>query len=505
MRCAAILALFVTGGVAAAQSPVVIQLRDAGPGVAPSMLAHELSRPYRAISPASSRYILPRDSSSDRTLIILGRDAVIEGHVQGDVVVISGDLYMHPGGRISGRALSIGGGVYESSLASIGIDATTFDELTYAITPVSGGYALDYRPSQSRQPSALTLPGTFGFRIPSYDRSNGLSVRFGPRYGVPGTKLTLFPSVAYRSQLGKVDPSLIAIDSIDRRTAIRAVVERDTRSNEAWISSDLVNSADFLAAGEDNRNYYRADRAELTLSRRWESTNGQLTPFIGGQLERASTVRPGLGAAGGPWTFFGRHDPDDALRLNPSVDDGNSVSALAGARWDWQRNDVVARVNGRLETGTGPASCLDRCDDRSTFTQLTLDGSVRFPTFGSQSFRFDGHAVASGGSGDTPRQRWVYLGGSGSLPTLDVLSLGGDQLFYADFRYNIPIERIEIPFVGPPTFTLREAIGGADLGRFPALHQATGFRVSASIAYFEWLVDPVTRRGHAGVGISLSR
>src|SRR6185437_9745483 len=49
-----------------------------------------------------------------------------------------------------------------------------------------------------------------------------------------------------------------------------------------------------------------------------------------------------------------------------------------------------------------------------------------FPTFATQHFAFHAHGVLT--AGDTaPPQRFAYLGGAGTLPTLDVLSLGGDH------------------------------------------------------------------------------
>jgi hypothetical protein len=512
-RAAAVLALSViAGGIGAgagagaanAQTPL-IQLRDAGPGEGPELLARELARPYRVVAPAGTRYTLARDSTFSRTVIVLGRDVVVEGKVHGDVVVIAGDLYMHPGGVIDGRSIAIGGGVYESTLASIAAGPTTFGDFTYAIAPTASGFALDYQPFRTGDDAALTWPGFYGFRLPTYDRSNGLSLRAGPRYQIPHTGLIIAPTAAYRSQLGRIDPSIVIVDSLGRRTSVQLVAERSTLSNDEWIWSDLVNSAGFIAAGEDARNYYRASRAELTVGRRWETANGELAPFVGALVERARSVRPGFDADGGPWTLFGRHDRDDALRPNPAIDAGTTSSGIAGARWRWEDSGISAHGAARLELGRTDLDCAG-CDavGSSSFGQLTMDAGVGFPTFGSQSVTVFGHGVLSS-LGAVPRQRFVYLGGGGTLPTLDMLSLGGDELLYLDFRYNIPIERVEIPFVGPPVVTLREAVGGVDIGRFPTLHQAAGVRLSGGFLYVEYLVDPAARRGHAGFGISLRR
>ena len=396
--------------------------------------------------------------------------------------------------------------MYESTLASVVGGVTAFRDFTYDIAPAPGGFALSYRPTRVDEKPALSWPGLSGLRIPSYDRSNGLSFGFGPQYTVPHTRLILSPAITYRTQLGRLDPGVAIVDSLGQRAAVELIAERATMSNEYWIRSDLANSASFVAGGSDARNYYRATRAELTAARRWESASGALTPFVGALVERARSVRPDVDATGGPWTFLGRRDREQGLRPNPQIDPGTTTSAIAGLRWRWEGNGLTARAVARGEAGRTEADC-DACSARSstTFQQLTVDGAVEFPTFGAQSLEISGHAVTSAANGDVPRQRFVYLGGSGTLSTLDMLSLGGDQLVYADFSYNIPIQRIELPMLGSPIVTLREALGGAAVQRFPAIHQATGVRVSISVLYAEFLVDPSTRNGHTGFGVSLSR
>ena len=96
-----------------------------------------------------------------------------------------------------------------------------------------------------------------------------------------------------------------------------------------------------------------------------------------------------------------------------------------------------------------PALSLPACG-KAAFTQTTLDGHVKFPTFGSQSFEFLGHAVLAGGNDFLPLQRWAYLGGSGTLATVDLLALGGDNLLFVQGDYIIPIERIQVPLLGSP-------------------------------------------------------
>ena len=144
IRRALLLALFWGGG-ARAQSPVTVRLDDAGPGAGPAFLARALAAPHTVVGPGSTPALLSRDSTFRRTVIVLGRDATVEGSVTGDVIVIAGDLHIRPGAPVSGRAVAIGGGVYESALAHVSRGAVVYRDFTYDIAPTPGGFALRYR------------------------------------------------------------------------------------------------------------------------------------------------------------------------------------------------------------------------------------------------------------------------------------------------------------------------------------------------------------------------
>ncbi len=498
-----------------ARAQITIQLRDAGPGQGPEILSRALAAPYVGLVPVAGQRLLRADTAYARSVIALGSDVIVEGTVHGDLIVVGGDLYMHPGGRIDGRAIAIGGGVYESMLAHTG-PVLAFRDFTYDMEPLpnGAGFALSYHPFEisADTTAAFSLPGVYGLQLPTYDRINGLSLPFAPLLRVPGTPIRIEPRVTYRSHLGTLDPSVSAGALLDRRTALRFDAGRGTYTNDAWIWSDLINSGEFLLLGDDTRNYYRATRADLSVARRWESTSSTLEPWIGARLEQGSSAARDSNATGAPWTLLNRHDRDDALRPNPAVDEGRITSAIAGAHYEWSSESGImgtatinAEAGGFHAKGPLPAcGVAQNVCASSSFAQATINGRVDVPTFGMQSLRFDVHVVATKAR-QTPLQRYAYLGGPGTISTLELLERGGDELVFIDARYTIPIEQITIPLVGPPTVTLREVLAGADVGRFPTLSQGTGIRVAAGFVYVELLVDPVRRRGVGGFGISLAR
>ena len=498
-------ALLLVGGAASARAQVVVQMRQAGPGDGPRMLAQILDAPYRVIGPGATPARIPRDSVLPTTTIVLGRDVYLDGTVHGDLVVIDGDLYTHPSATIDGRAIAYGGGVYESALGHVGGGVHAYGTFTYAIERTPNGYALSYHSLIVRPPSILAKLGPIAPRLPTYDRSNGLSIPVAAIFEPLGRSMELIPQLTYRSQLGRFDPAFTTTAFANRRTTLAARVEHGTFSNETWIWSDIVNSVESILLGDDSRNWYRATRIEAIGNHTIDSRGTSLSLSLGGRWERGYDARPDSEATGGPWSLFGRHEVDDMLRPNPRIDPGSIISGLGGANLEWTADQIVARLAVGLELGHFSPDC-STClvNDATGFAQTTIDGRITFPTFSTQTLSVDGHAVVSA-LGQTPRQRWAYVGGPGTIPTLDMLERGGDELVFVDGRYNIPIDRIELPFLGSPVLTLRQVIGGADVRRMPDLALATGVRVALSVLHVDLMVDPAHHRGKVSAGLSFAR
>jgi hypothetical protein len=475
----------VTGGT--------VVLRTPGHGRPGVILDEVLARPFDVVLPDSVAR-LPRDSTIDRTVLILGGDATVASIVHGDVVVVDGDLFLHPGAVIDGRAIAIGGGVYPSSLARVALGTESFRDVTFDVTRGRDGRVfLDWRVISPVVLETVTWPIVFGVRLPTYTRVDGLGLPWGPRITLDTGRIIIDPIVTYRSDLGEVDPSLTARMAIGRLTSLELRALRGTFTNDAWIQSDILNFVYTLSTGHDYRNYWRADRGEALVQRRWERGSTLLALEVGGRTERAWSV-----AAGGPWSAFGRNDVEDGiLRPNPPVRHGRITSALGGARFEWERQDVS--LSSTLLTETA----IDAPDD-ARFTQATLDVRVGFPAFRSHVFSLEARVVQTFGD-SAPPQRYSYLGGGGTLRTFDLLEFGGDQLFFIESRYAIPMERIHIPIAGSPVVILRHMIGIAGIDSLPPFEQNVGVRVRLGPVRVDWTIEPISRETQTSVGLSLAR
>ena len=487
--------LAAVGGDAVAAQAIQdsLVLRTPGRGRPGAILQEALARPHAVIAPDSVVH-LPRDSTIDRTVIILGGDATVASIVRGDVIVVDGDLFLHPGAAIDGRAVAIGGGVYPSSLATVALGTESFRDVTYVVTRSREGPTyLDWRVVSPVAIETLTFPIIYGVRLPTYTRVDGLGLPWGPRIMLDTGRIVIDPVITYRSDLGALDPSLTARLGLGRLTSLEVRAMRGTFTNDAWIQSDIANLIGTLITGHDYRNYWRADRGEALVQRRWERASTLLALEAGARTERAWSV-----AAGGPWSVLGRNDVEEGMRRpNPPVTHGRITSALAGGRFDWERQQVT--LTSRLLTETS----IEAPDD-SRFVQATLEALIGFPAFRNHTFSFEAHAVHTFGD-RAPPQRFVYMGGSGTLPTFDILEFGGDQLLFFESRYSIPIERIQLPIVGSPVIMLRHMIGMAGVDSLPPFEQNIGVRLRVGPIKVDWMIDPVSRDSKLSAGLALVR
>lgn len=442
------------------------------------------------------RLLLPWSTALPGTLVILGGDASVGASVNGDVVVVGGDLFLHPGASIEGRAIAIGGAVYGSTLARVAGGTDSFRDQTYDVRETGDGITLVYRYIGGREPP-VELPVLEGLRVPSYDRVDGAIVPWGPLLR-PTARLEVEPLVTYRSHLGAWDPGVRSLLQLGDPWRLTIDARRGTFTNDAWIHSDLINSINTLFSGVDTRNYYRADRGEVALGRLDRFVSLELESYAGVLTERAWSAGSPDTLGSRPWSLHGRGDADNLARGNPSVTRGRISSAFVGAAARWQFGDVRVVSTARLEVPW-------QTPGDARFAQLTADGTIQFPMFGTQRFRTDVHVVAT--PGDTaPPQRFAYLGGSGTLPVVhDPLSLGGDQLFLVDSRYEVPIQRVTLRFVGSPVVAVRHRIGSAGVQRLPRFTQNVGAMVTLGFFRVEHAIDPATRKQRTTLALSFAR
>lgn len=491
----ALFAVCALASVASAQDS--LSIRAPGPTVAEQIVEQTLSHRY-IVRHEQFNTRLFRDSVFDTTVVVLNSDATVASTIHGDVVVINGDLFLEPGAKIDGRAVAIGGGVYDSQQAKVGGEKLSFRDVHFDTARAARGIELVYRvpPPPEDTVRTFTLPGLFGLRTPLYDRVDGLAVPWGPRISLGETRLVIDPTITYRSNLGAYDVAASFRAEIGGGWSATGFAGKATLSNDRWIQPDLANTLSTLFVGSDYRNYWRSARYEGKVTREWHFPDGDFQVSGGARTEDDWSVR-----GGGPWSFFNRNDSLHMLRSNPGVERGSLSSALFGASGGWQREHVSFSAGADVEV------VLDAPSDEH-FTQTTIFARTAFPTFvtklGTQSFEFHTHMVLT--AGDTaPPQRFAYLGGSGTLPTFEILSRGGDQLVFLEGLYNFPIQTVHVPFLGTPIITVREMLGGTGVGSLGRFDSDVGVRLTIGLVSGEIFVNPANGGHTYSIGLSLLR
>lgn len=340
--------------------------------------------------------------------------------------------------------------------------------------------------------------------LPTYDRVDGLSIPVSPTIAVGDDRIDFLPKLTYRSNLGKIDPSLAVVGQIAADSSIGFVLKgsRGTFTNDGWIRSDLINSLESFGLGHDARNYFRADRGEALLTSSLTSALNLpvdvATVFAGARVERDWSTGWRSGASSGPYSVLNRSDTVNGIqRPNPGTNAGHITSAIAGGHLEYVGLPATATVDVLLEAaGSGAAG--------GSFQQLTVDEASDIKTFGSQHIQIGGHLVTTATNSVTPAQRFAYVGGSGSIATVDLLTLGGDHLYYLDLLYVIPIPGIELPLLGTPYIAPHFTTGAAAIGGFGEPAQNIGGRIGVSIFTIDYVVNPRTHQRDFGAGISLA-
>jgi hypothetical protein len=489
-------ALMLAGTLARAQQPRVV-VRDAGPGPVGRYLETVLRRADTRVIVADT-FTLARDSSYPGSIVVIGRQANVRGRVGGDVIVVGGDLFLKPYGTIAGQGIAIGGGAHWSALGTVGEGMASYRDFTFDAQEVSGVIELRYREQYvGARRSIVELPALYGVRIPSYDRSNGVSLPVGPSIGVGPIEVDLVAT--YRSQIGQVDPSAAAHVRVGRKTWLDAWAGRESRSNDEWINGTLSNSLNSLLSGHDERNWYRATGVRASASRTFETHTMTATYSVGGSFERSRAVGPGLAPASSPWSFTDRTDVENGMvRPNPQIAGGDISSVIGRFAHRWTAGELKARLDVDLEVPLSVST-------GESFTQATVDGRIEFPTFGLQRYRLELHGVVTGPD-RPPAQRYAYIGGSGTLPTEEVLlGFGGDELLFVESRYELPVTQIRLPLAGSPTLTFRHILGAAGVQTLPDLTQIVGLRLSIPFVRVQYLIDTDTRKTKLSAGLSFNR
>jgi hypothetical protein len=460
MRAALLFVAFLAPAVAAAQdTAIVIHPESAGvhlaPPELPRLVAEEVIRLYNA--PTTTRLVgrsrLPHGNEWRGDVAVRNGPVVIAGRVQGDLLVVNGDVVLEAGSEVTGTVLVVGGTVARAADARVGGEVREYREpLAYRLE----GDALVYAPNlrkRFRNPTAQYAFGSADSRSAltlstggTFNRVEGLPIVFGPVFDWRlrgNTRLKVDALGVFRT----------AGDLSNTRGDLGYLVRAELRTGEpAWgiglraldviapvedwgLHSSEVGWAAWLFQ-RDYRDYFTNKGFGV---RAFAQPGRPLTLSVEWRRERQQSVE-----AEDPWTVFRN---DQAWRPNPPIDEGRYVTFAAGVTFD-TRNDHTDPTSGWYLRGT-----LEHSRSKDVQPQVGVPGSVRdsIPTDGSYRFTrawldFRRYArVSPGGRLNLRLLTGGWLGGD-PLPLQRRLSIGGPEpLPGYSFRHGSCSERITDP------------------------------------------------------------
>lgn len=417
-------------GALAAQDTVRVGVRAQAPRQElPRRVARTVVEFYNR--PSTIRFTGRTRIPADRTIIgdvaILGGPVELAGRIEGDVIVLNGDVGLLDGSRIEGDLTIVGGvvsGLDEGYVA--GVVTTYMAVFRYRWTDGEIEYLGSERePHVWRGPRRLRLPRwTMGdseiyVSARAYNRIEALPIAMGPRITTGGRNpLRIEALLIYRTQAG-FDPREEDIGYQVRARQwlgghrdiwIEGGLQSIIDPIERWRLTNLENSLSLFLFRRDYRDYYEREGWYGELGWRFRSLSGSVE--YRDERQRSVTTQ-------NVWTVF--FNTDDDYQPNAAIDAGDlqSVALTIGLDTRNDPDDPWAGWYNRARIERAVGGQLSRAD--AEFTHFFLD--FRRYTRVSRNSMVALRAVGGGriGSDLLPAQRQHVIGGVGSLPAYDQL------------------------------------------------------------------------------------
>jgi hypothetical protein len=411
-----------------------------------------------------------------RSVLVLDATLIHEGTILGDLVIVDAGAFVRPGSMVRGDLVNVAGGLYRSELSVVHGRIVDLAAARYRVVREEGRLIIEAGAAES----PLTLDGFRGVHIPTYDRVNGLTLAVGASYRLPrigDVTSRIHAEAGWQTERGE---PLYAASLATRWDAfvLSGGHERRWATNERWIRGDLNNSISYTWGGRDYRDYHEVERSWVDLAREIGDEAKSLFAIVGlrAQIEDATTLE-----GGDPWHVFG-----DSARPNRVIDDGRTSSLVGHVDVTWTGQTTAFQGGVEYEaarTWEGGAFDFDRLRVRGEWEMQALaDHMLEVELFYQQPLR-----------GDTlPRQRWSFVGGSGTLQTAEFAEFLGDHVAHVETKYVIPFpERVAVPVLGAPDLQLIHAAGMAWLeGDDAGLRQEVGARLQFFGFYLRYMLEP---------------
>ena len=372
----------------------------------------------------------------DGNITVVRGDLTVRGIVEGDIVVIYGDVIIESKALINGNVTSIGGKIEQVESSQVrGNQIETSPKNIFRTSGFANNYRYDYGDdydtwhySYQYQYSTLPMWPLEDQILLRYNRVQGLflGMEFPKSIANKYNIISLhgfggygFKEKAWRYQIG-IDRYFFNRTSY--RFEIGANIHDLTDTKDDWIITPLENTLASFLIHEDFQDYYRRHGYEVHMSQ-------NLTIFLKATLayrnDDYNSVKKNV-----DWALFGG---DKKFRINPEIDEGNMRSIYGELYLDTRNNHETPRRGwyGKLSME------MSNSDLKSDFyfNQYILELRHYIPV--SRNERLDLRFKAGSAEGILPFQKRFELGGLSTLRGFRFKEFAGDRLLLSNIEYNI--------------------------------------------------------------------
>jgi hypothetical protein len=385
------------------------------------------------------------DDKIDGDIVVKGGTLTVLGVVNGDALVINGNIVVKDSGKITGNARAINGKVTKEDHGEIG---GYMEEKSSAS---DAGYSWPPRKPRSGHTfndlwlDEQTLSDNFIFR---YNRVEGFFLGAGSekKFYWDGSKpISAHGSVGYgfrihrwRANLG-IDRQLATADALYE---IGLEGHNSTATKDEWIMGLGENNAVALLWHEDYRDYYTRQGGSIHMARYTKEKALSTQVMLEYIVDKYSSLSNGT-----DWSLF---RPSHSFRTNPAIDDGvmHSVRGSLGiSTLEQQRKHSVGwNIFASAEKGG------DAFKGDFNFTQVILDVRRFQPlsTYDNLNMRVRVGSLA----GDNIVQKSFEIGGANTLPAYGFKEFAGNRMVLANVEYVLDGHMFSGIFFWPSSFNM---------------------------------------------------
>lgn len=378
--------------------------------------------------------VIKKDDVITSNVVVKAGDLTVFGKIEGDVLVVGGDIYVREGGRITGNAKVINGDVVRDEGGTIDgyIDQTSSRAESYREEEKK--FTRSSTRLNANWVSETTNLDNFIFR---YNRVEGIFLGLGSEkryywdgrkdYSVHGSVGWGFKSHRWRYNLG-IARQFTLYNSDEKSSELLEVgVEGHslTDSKDQWIIGTHENTAAAFFIHEDYRDYF--GREGLTIH------TGYFTQqdYVAAQAKIEYNLDKYISLTNKTdWALFGG---DKRFRENPLINDGSMRSVLASIGYSTVTKTMHGPEGWSLYTTAEYAG--RSLGGEFDFSQYVLDVR-RYQPLGRYD-NINARLRFGTSNGDVPLQKTFEIGGLSTLNGFPFKSDAGNRMILLNAEYII--------------------------------------------------------------------